>query len=253
MERREHGESNDVEFLDVGPTRRAGNAIRAVRTRRGRWLLLSLTGIVAAVVITFVVQGSDKPSASLPTPPHPPGTTLTTPSTSPSPPARTATAEPIPAALKRPLHFPVLRSGQPCPATPGHPLNTRDFGGMALGQGLVQPLISGSSDDVARGTADLLTHTSEPPWLAFKTLWVAVPAYRGPFLVRAKRLDGPGSIGVGGTPEETSLAVPAAPAGSRPDYRAVPCCTWVRQPGCYAWQVDGLTFSEIIVVRAVVR
>jgi hypothetical protein len=36
-------------------------------------------------------------------------------------------------------------------------------------------------------------------------------------------------------------------------YREEPGGTYVRAPGCYAWQVDGLTFSEVIVVRAVVR
>jgi hypothetical protein len=34
-------------------------------------------------------------------------------------------------------------------------------------------------------------------------------------------------------------------------YRSWPDTAWVRSPGCYGWQVDGLGFSETIVVRAV--
>ena len=33
-------------------------------------------------------------------------------------------------------------------------------------------------------------------------------------------------------------------------YRTQPGSTWVRSPGCYAWQVDGRGFSETIVVKA---
>lgn len=34
-------------------------------------------------------------------------------------------------------------------------------------------------------------------------------------------------------------------------YREFPGATWVKSPECIAWQVDGLTFSNVIVVRAV--
>jgi hypothetical protein len=54
------------------------------------------------------------------------------------------------------------------------------------------------------------------------------------------------------------LVVPPGPtidtvqlSNGRPGYRKVQSVLWVRSPGCYAWQVDGLTFSEIIVIRAV--
>lgn len=33
-------------------------------------------------------------------------------------------------------------------------------------------------------------------------------------------------------------------------YRTVPVGTWIRSPGCYAWQVDGGGFSETIVIDA---
>jgi hypothetical protein len=59
-----------------------------------------------------------------------------------------------------------------------------------------------------------------------------VPA--GPIPAALKRPPGPTLNGAGG-------------------WREAPSGLWVRAPGCYAWQVDGLTFSETIVVRAVLR
>jgi hypothetical protein len=85
----------------------------------------------------------------------------------------------IPAALKRPPHFPALRPGQRCPATSGHTVNTSQFGGIALGDGPVRVLIA-NTGDLRHGTANLLRHTSAPPWLALKTLWYSMPAYQGP-------------------------------------------------------------------------
>ena len=99
----------------------------------------------------------------------------------------------VPAALMRALHFPVLRAGQSCPATPGGEVDTADFGGVALGTGPVRPIIaSGPVSDTRRGIAHLINPTSVPPWLAFKTLWFSMPAYQGPFIIRAIRLEGPG-------------------------------------------------------------
>ena len=36
-------------------------------------------------------------------------------------------------------------------------------------------------------------------------------------------------------------------------WREAPGGLWVTTPGCYAWQVDGLTFSEVIMVQAVAQ
>ncbi|MGH2884745.1 MAG: hypothetical protein ACRDPA_18920 [Solirubrobacteraceae bacterium] len=45
--------------------------------------------------------------------------------------------------------------------------------------------------------------------------------------------------------------VPAGPTQNTENgYRTVPGSTWVASPGCYAWQVDGRNFSELIVVHA---
>jgi hypothetical protein len=159
-------------------------------------------------------------------------------------------AGPIPAALKHRLHLPVLRPGQRCPASRGTPFNTSQFGGVALGTGLVR-VIAGST---RRGIAELINPTSAPPWLALKTLWFSLPAYQGPFVIRATRLDRPGPVALGEGPGMVPLVIPPGPTlNSFFGYRTVPGGLWVKSPGCYAWQVDGLGFSEIIVVRAVLR
>lgn len=162
-------------------------------------------------------------------------------------------AGPIPAALKRPLHFPVLRPGQRCPTSVGGPVKTEDFSGVTLGNGPVRVLLV-DTGDVRHGAADLIKPTSSPPWLALKTLWISAPAYQGPFVIRAKRLGRPGPVALGGPPAAAPLVVPPGPTlNGAGGWREAPSGLWVRAPGCYAWQVDGLTFSETIVVRAALR
>jgi hypothetical protein len=159
-------------------------------------------------------------------------------------------AGPIPVALKHRLHFPVLRPGQRCPASRGTRFHTSQFGGIELGTGPVR-VIAGSTRS---GIADLINPTSAPPWLALKTLWFSLPAYQGPFVIRATRLDRAGPVALGEGPGMLPLVIPPGPTlNSYFGYRTVPGGLWVKSPGCYAWQVDGLGFSEIIVVRAVLR
>ncbi|HEY3036520.1 MAG TPA: hypothetical protein VGJ54_17915 [Streptosporangiaceae bacterium] len=157
---------------------------------------------------------------------------------------------PIPAALNRPLHFPAVRPGQRCPASPGKPVKASGFSGIALGTGPVR-VIAGST---RRGIAQLINPTNSPPWLALKTLWFSVPAYQGPFIIRAERLGRPGPVALGEGPTVAPLVVPPGPTmNGTGGWREAPGGLWVRAPGCYAWQVDGLTFSETIVVRAVLH
>jgi hypothetical protein len=168
--------------------------------------------------------------------------------------AQRQSTAPLTALLKRPLHFPVLGPGQLCPATHGTAVNTTEFGGIALGDGPIRPIIAQQPPVTAHRGIAYLAPTSAPPWLGIKTLWFSVPAYQGPFVIRAKRLDHAGPVALGGAPALSTLAVPSGPTiNSWNGWRTVPGGTWVKSPGCYAWQVDGLTFSEEIVVKAVLR
>ena len=153
----------------------------------------------------------------------------------------------LPAKLIRPLHFPAA-TGEHCPATPGQFLTTPDFAGWTLGNGRVRAGID-NAGDLRHGKVNLAPGPSG--WNNLKTHFFSVQAYQGPFLVRAKRLDRHGPIRLGATPAQTAPLV--VPRGQTPNgtngRREIPYFTFVKAPGCYGWQVDGLTFSEVIVAR----
>jgi hypothetical protein len=90
-------------------------------------------------------------------------------------------------------------------------------------------------------------------WLAFKTLWFSLPSYDGPFIVRARRLDGSGRVRFGETPSAPEIVVRGPTVNQSHGYREVPGGTWLKAPGCYAWQVDGQGFSHVIVFEAVLH
>jgi hypothetical protein len=83
-------------------------------------------------------------------------------------------------------------------------------------------------------------------WGGQKVLWFVLPSYSGPVLIRGGRLDAPGLVRfeIGDVPPR-ELMIPGrnGPRG-RPSY------TRLEGPGCYAYQIDGTTFSRIIVFRA---
>jgi hypothetical protein len=152
----------------------------------------------------------------------------------------------LPAKLIRPLHFPAA-TGAHCPATPGHFVTT--LGSWAFGTGRVGMGTASIEGDLRHGRVNLARGPSG--WENLKTHFFSVPAYQGPFLIRAKRLDRPGPIRLGGTPAQTAPLV--VPRGQTPNgtngWREIPYFTFVKAPGCYGWQIDGLAFSEAIVVR----
>ena len=157
--------------------------------------------------------------------------------------------------LARPLHFPSLAAGGGCPASSGYTVNNSYFTGMALGGGPVRVLLA-DRGDILHGRVEL-GGGDVPHWFALQTLWFAMPGYGGPFVVRGARLGARGPIEVqpGGTglaPGTGPLVVSAGPTINTQDgYRAVPGSTWVKSPGCYAWQIDGTRFTEVLVVNVV--
>jgi hypothetical protein len=91
-------------------------------------------------------------------------------------------------------------------------------------------------------------------WKAARVTWVAATSYPGPVLIRGRRLGGSDAVGFGEgrTPYDelqllaTGSGAPAVPG----EGRAWLSFTRVRGPGCYAYQVDGASFSSVIVFRA---
>jgi hypothetical protein len=102
-----------------------------------------------------------------------------------------------------------------------------------------------------------------------KVAWGADPKYVGPIRIRGGRIDGAGQLlldtfdnkwrgapvktldGTNLMPEldllESNSTFPNVPSG----WRIWPTGTYVAAPGCYAWQVDGLGFTELIIFHSI--
>jgi hypothetical protein len=159
-------------------------------------------------------------------------------------------AGPDPGQLFRQLHLPAVGLGGACPTTPGSAVSGGGFQGIALGSGSVRSVISAPGDP-SHGVVQLFKDPNDP-WLSFKTLWFSVPGYAGPWRVAGARIDAEGSIAFGEGPRTSELVVPPFPTiNGTGGYRTAPGGTFVKAPGCYAWQVDGMGFSDVIVFLAV--
>jgi hypothetical protein len=90
-----------------------------------------------------------------------------------------------------------------------------------------------------------------------KVGWLIDPdRYAGPVLIRGARLDGPGHDEVrfsGGSHPADAMQLPPGASNSiipGVDWTFWPSYTRLKEPGCYAWQVDGLDFSYHVTFRA---
>ena len=149
----------------------------------------------------------------------------------------------MPASLRRGLHLPGLGPGRACPASGAAP--AAGYAGPAIGPGPVY---------AAQASPFAVTGFVGSAWGGARVTWVAAPSYTGPVLIRGAELGGGGLVGFGEghvpqnelellTPSTTS---PGEPAGAR----EWPSFTRVLAAGCYAYQVDGTSFSEVIVFQA---
>lgn len=133
----------------------------------------------------------------------------------------------VPATLRRALHLPHIAGGS-CP--------------VSGGSGPVRPL---GSLRVA------LTPFIGSPWKAARVTWVSARSYTGPVLIRGRRLSGPGAVGFGEGRipyDELQLLASGMDAPSVPgEGRVWLSFTRARAPGCFAYQVDGTSFSSVIV------
>jgi hypothetical protein len=124
---------------------------------------------------------------------------------------------------------------QPCP---------RRYG-VALGGGPVYPVpFPGGVLRIAGGRV-------EHGWIYAKVLWIAAPSYRGPILIRGRQVDGTSWLGFEGGPAPLrDLQIPPLPKGEARRWRDVPTYTRFRNPGCHAYQVDGTSFTRVLVFAA---
>jgi hypothetical protein len=100
----------------------------------------------------------------------------------------------------------------------------------------------------------IFSYPDEQGWYGQKTPWLISKEYDGPLLVRGGRIDRRGQVrfalGYGDHLRELYWEAGADQSlPPNPDYRFLASATLVRTRGCYAFQVDGESFSRVIVVR----
>lgn len=154
----------------------------------------------------------------------------------------------VPTVLTRSLHLPRVAAGAGCPVTRGSNYSGRFVDGQRYGAGPVS-FILGDRGDPQKGTSVLGT----PPqagWLAAENVLLINKSYRGPVAIRGVLLDGSGDVGIG-APDTTAYVEPplGGDANVHDGYRTPPATIWVKTPGCYGFQIDGLGFTERIVIN----
>jgi hypothetical protein len=163
--------------------------------------------------------------------------------------------------LGRPMNIPSVSSRIACPVSA--PETRIDFSaaygvGRGIGPGPVYPVHYD-----ARGPEMNAVSVRFPPprgqfgegseWSGWKHVWVARAAYQGPVLIRGRQLDGANDVRFGGEiAPSAEHRLPATPRQLAGRFRFERTFSRVRAPGCYAYQIDGTTFSYLVVfeVRA---
>jgi hypothetical protein len=168
--------------------------------------------------------------------------------------------------LYRPLHLPPMASDGSCPVSGVSTLNFGKYGvAHGLGPGPAYPVGFEQPGSVLRFEFP----PSEPSvftgsqWSGQKVLWFVAPSYRGRLLIRGGRIDADGELHFNGgrmtaaslqTPDH-ELRVPVGLPGGNPAVKLVgqryrPSYTRLQAAGCYGYQIDGTTFSRVIVFSA---
>jgi len=155
--------------------------------------------------------------------------------------------------LRRPLHVPKLAPGARCPVSRVDPRiawkRINIFCGTGIGRGPVYPGL-GAHSGLLFATRDI---QYGGPWFGEKVFWYVQPSYRRPVLIRGRRLDGPQKLGFnGGKLPDPELRIEPGETvtwqGQPPGSRGIASGVRVVAPGCYGFQIDGTSFSRIVVV-----
>jgi hypothetical protein len=161
------------------------------------------------------------------------------------------------AKLHRPLHMPAVAPGAPCPVSGVGRANFAKYGvGKGIGPGPAYPIGFEQPGSVLHFAypPDPATEFAGSVWSGQKVLWFVFPSYRGPLLIRGRRLDAPDVLRFErGKVPSTEMRIPAVGRGGYPQgqgQRDRASYTRLRAPGCYAYQIDGTSFSRVIVFTA---
>lgn len=166
---------------------------------------------------------------------------------------RFGNAELVPTAeLRRPLRLPVVAPGEQCPITQGMSQPTPSLGTM-LGDGPVRPVLT-LDGHFQYATPEQSNAFPGSRWGGNKVLWAVGPSISGEVLIRGRRLDGHGDVRFGmAVDPAVEMILPSVAAGEPPDaagWRDFASETRIRQPGCYAVQIDSASTSTIVVFTA---
>jgi hypothetical protein len=253
-------------FDDVAQEAPVAAGLAAGARARQRQRRRSLGGALAVAATVAAVAGIAWAAPRSPVPLPAPAATRVVPEPAPVPRSEYCAAgtdceqQRMVDGLRRPLRLPAVAPGGACPVSAVH---TLPAGG---GFNTAYPAIG---DGPMRLTGSGIVEFEHPPapgsgyentgWGGQKVIWSLDAAYTGPVLLRGARIDGEGGLrfdhylgalgrqdGATAYPE---LAYPALEGG--PVLRTFPSALRMQVPGCYAVQVDGATFSEVIVFRAV--
>jgi hypothetical protein len=89
-------------------------------------------------------------------------------------------------------------------------------------------------------------------WYYYKTLWAVAPRYEGQVNVTGHQLDGPNQLMFGTGPfPGTKLKALEMPPDSSGGWRYGPSATLIRAPGCYAFEIEGEGFRQVVTFVAV--
>lgn len=174
-----------------------------------------------------------------------------------------ATSDIAPAAWARlrarPLRLPALAPGMACPAAQGQVVQPGL--GPAIGDGPAY-IVGMGTDGVLHATGPAAHGSGSATWGGQFTMFVIAPSYRGPVLARGHQLDGSGALLFNGGLDQlngfdqttpvllSQLRLDGSPAFGVP-WPNFPALVRMQAPGCYGIQLDGDTFSEVVVFRVV--
>ena len=251
--------------LRLGRDRSRSPSRRTVRTEERRQLRRRVAiGVLGALVVGASASACD-------------GSSSQEGNQSSSRPPGTSETEVFRELRARPVRAPRLRPGAFCPDP------SRGAVGLPPSIPAEAGLGTGSVHAVSRAIPRFLdffppedgSPLARSRWRANETMWVSEPDYRGPVLIRGRKVGGQARVGFGtGVRPVWELRLPAGPwaetdrplriwgrlvrppAGWRVTtaYTRVPVRASRRQdPDCYFFQVDGLSFSESIVFGAIIQ
>ena len=153
----------------------------------------------------------------------------------------------------RPLHISTIEAGSSCPTTPVKQVSA-DLG-PAQGDGPAYATIGAEkipphavlyyTDAEHFGTEA----RANKGWGGVKVLWFINSSYRGLVLIRGRQLDGAHQVRFNQLDQQLLLdsSMGGTPWPNFPSY------TRLQAPGCYAYQVDGNSFSYLIIFQAAVN